>query len=268
MYYPDHHVHSFFSSDSQTPPNQQIERALKLGMPALCFTDHMDFDYPGEKKGEFCLDPKPYLTAMKKLREEYDGRIAVRAGVEIGLEVPYQKQITDYIRSSDWDFVIGSIHLAGRLDPYQDSYFEGRDSRQAYLAYFEATWKCLAAFEPAFDVLGHLDYVFRCGDRAVTNAWSEWPDLMDEILKLVVDKGLGLDVNTGGMKKGLVCQHPHDDLLKRYRELGGERITFGSDAHSPEHLGDRFPETGERLKALGFRYYASYRARKPEYYPL
>lgn len=268
MYYPDHHVHTHFSPDSTTTPEAQIGQAIALGMPAVCFTDHMDFNYPEEAGFVATLESQIYLKTMRTLREQYTERIEVQAGLEIGLEVASDREITDFIASGDWDFVIGSIHLAERKDPYLPSFFEGRSAREAYLSYFEATLSCLEHFEPIYDVLGHLDYVFRCGDRSVTNAWNEWPDLMDAILHLVVDKGLGLDVNTGGRKGGLSFQHPHDDLLKRYRELGGELITLGSDAHKPEHLGDKFPETGEKLKSLGFRYAASYKDRKPSFYPL
>lgn len=268
MYYPDHHVHTNFSPDSQAPPEDQILRAIALGMPAICFTDHMDYDFPEEVGITFDLKPQPYLTAMASLREQYIGSIDVRAGVEIGLDVDCPDKIVSYIQSADWDFVIGSIHLSGHKDPYLPSYFAGRTAKEAYLQYFETTLACLEHFDPVYDVLGHLDYVFRCGDRSVTNAWKEWPDLMDAILRQVIEKGLGLDVNTGGMKSGLPFQHPHEDILRRYRELGGELITLGSDAHKPEHLGDRFPEVGERLKALGFRYGASYKKRKPEFYPL
>lgn len=268
MYYPDHHVHTRFSPDSDTLPETHIERAIALGMPSICFTDHMDFNYPPQYGISFDLDPQTYLPAIHRLREHYNGQIAVHAGVEIGLEPELFPVITDYLASASWDFVIGSIHLASRMDPYFDEFFEGRTAREAYLSYFESTLACLKAFPPLFDVLGHLDYVFRCGDRSVTDAWSEWPDLMDEILRLVIDKGLGLDVNTGGWKSGLTFQHPHDNLLKRYRELGGELITFGSDAHKPGNLGEHFPETGEKLKSLGFRYYASYEGRKPSFHLL
>ncbi len=268
MYYPDHHVHTNFSPDSNTPPVRQVRKAIRLGMPAICFTDHMDFDYPSRYGVDFHLQPDTYLRAMADLKERFEGRIDIRAGVEIGLESAIKDKITDYIVSHDWDFVIGSIHMAERKDPYFDDFFDGRSERDAYRSYFEATLDCLEHFEPFFDVLGHLDYVFRCGERSVTNAWTEWPELMDAILRQVVDKGLGLDINTGGFKGGLPFQHPHDDLLRRYRELGGELITFGSDAHKPENLGERFPETGEKLKSLGFRYYASYKKRRPEFQPL
>ena len=268
MYYPDHHVHCNFSPDSQTSPEAQIERAMELGMPAICFTDHMDYDYPEEAGILFDLNPEIYLPVMHRLTRQYAGRIDVRTGVEIGLEIAYQDQILSYIQSHDWDFVIGSIHLSDRKDPYLPSYFAGRSSKEAYHRYFETTLECLQAFPPAYDIFGHLDYVFRCGDRCVTNAWAEWPDLIDEILRQIVQQGLGLDVNTGGMKNGLPMQHPHDDILRRYRELGGELITLGSDAHKPVNLGDHFPELGEKLKALGFKYAASYKKRKPEFYPL
>lgn len=268
MYYPDHHVHTSFSPDSQTAPAEQAEQAVRLGMPAVCFTDHMDFDYPARYGVDFNLQPDAYLRAMADLKERFKGRIDIRAGVEIGLETALRDKVTDFIVSHDWDFVIGSIHLAGRMDPYFDDYFAGRSEEEAYRSYFEATLDCLEQYEPVYDVLGHLDYVFRCGRRSLTDAWEAWPELMDAILRLVVDKGLGLDVNTGGFKGGLTFQHPHDSLLKRYRELGGELITFGSDAHRPRNLGERFPETGEKLKAMGFRYYASYKKRRPEFQPL
>ena len=268
MYYSDCHVHTFFSPDSKTHPREHIEQAIRLGMDSLCFTDHMDFDYPPQYQISFDLDPKAYFPYMQKLRDEYDGKLKIRTGVEIGLETACQQQISEYIQSNPWDFVIGSIHLSGRLDPYFADYFEGRTVRKAYRAYFESMLSCLEAFDPIFDTLGHLDYIFRCGDQSIADAWSEWPDLMDAILRLLLDKGIGLEVNTGGIKSGLTFQHPHDHLLARYRELGGELITLGSDAHSPDHLGDYFAQTGERLKALGFRYYAVFADRKPAFLAL
>ncbi len=268
MYYSDSHVHTFFSPDSKTHPREHIEQALRLGMTSLCFTDHMDFDYPPQYQISFDLDPKAYFPFIENLRREYEGKLQIRTGVEIGLENSCRQRIIRYIQSSPWDFVIGSIHLADRLDPYFADYFAGRTAREAYLSYFETMLSCLETFDPVFDVLGHMDYIFRCGDRSVTDAWHEWPDLMDAILHILLDKGIGLEINTGGIKSGLPFQHPHDHLLARYRELGGELITLGSDAHSPDHLGDYFVETGERLKSLGFCYYAVFSKRKPSFYPL
>lgn len=268
MYYPDHHVHTYFSSDSKARPESHIERAIALGMPSVCFTDHMDPHYPEEFGYTFMFDPASYFREMHGLRDRYQDRIRVCAGVEMGLQTDCREETVRYITENPWDFVIGSIHLVDGMDPYLEGYFDGWSEEEAYRAYFEETLCNLQEYEPVYDVLGHLDYIFRCGGQSVTDAWSAWPELMDEILHLLVKKGIGLDINTGGFKKGLTCQHPHDNLLRRYRELGGELITFGSDAHAPEYLGARFPEVGERLKSLGFSYVASYEGRKPSFYRL
>ena len=48
MYY-DFHVHSDFSSDSQAPMEAMVQEGIRLGLPGICFTEHMDLDFPGEK---------------------------------------------------------------------------------------------------------------------------------------------------------------------------------------------------------------------------
>ena len=48
--------------------------------------------------------------------------------------------------------------------------------------------------------------------------------------------GKGIELNTGGFKYGLGHPNPCEDIIKRYKELGGEIITLGSDAHKCESL--------------------------------
>ena len=88
---------------------------------------------------------------------------------------------------------------------------------------------------------------------------------MDEILKTLVSMGKGIELNTAGLKYGLGWAHPHPEVLKRYRELGGEIITVGADAHAPEHVGFAFEKVPQILKDAGFIYYTVFRKRKPEF---
>jgi histidinol-phosphatase (PHP family) len=83
-----------------------------------------------------------------------------------------------------------------------------------------------------------------------------------------VQFGIGLELNTGGIKSGLKELHPLPAILKRYRELGGEIITIGSDAHTPDHLADHFTRAAALLTTLGYRYYTIYEHRKPRFKPL
>ena len=95
------------------------------------------------------------------------------------------------------------------------------------------------------------------------NIRTDYADIIDEILKLLIEKEKGLEVNSAGLKYGLPFAHPHPDVLKRYRELGGEIITIGADAHKPEHIAYDFAKAEEILKSCGFKYYTEFFEQKP-----
>ena len=82
-------------------------------------------------------------------------------------------------------------------------------------------------------------------------------------MKKVIQKGKGIELNTAGFKYGLGFCHPHPDIIRRYRELGGEIITIGADAHKPEHIAYDFKKVSEILSMCGFKYYTEFKNRKP-----
>ena len=90
-----------------------------------------------------------------------------------------------------------------------------------------------------------------------------YADYIDEILRYLIEHGKGLEVNTAGFKYGLGFAHPHPDILKRYKELGGEIITIGADGHKPEHIAYDFYKISAILKGCGFKNYTEFRKRKP-----
>ena len=112
--------------------------------------------------------------------------------------------------------------------------------------------------------IGHLDYVVRYGkSREKEYSYTDYADIIDEILKLLIEKEKGLEVNSAGLKYGLPFAHPHPDVLNHYRELGGEIITIGADAHKPEHIAYDFAKAEEILKSCGFKYYTEFFEQKP-----
>ena len=96
----------------------------------------------------------------------------------------------------------------------------------------------------------------------------DFREIIDEILKLLISKGKGIEINTAGLKSGLEYVHPHEFILKRYRELGGEIVTVGSDAHDKSRVADNFKEAEAALKAAGFDRYAVFRQRKARFFEL
>lgn len=174
----DLHAHTSFSSDSEEPMENALSAMVEKGLKTVCFTEHMDMDYPG---GEFLLDAAAYRSRLVELREEFRGRIEVLFGVELGLMDYLAPRLREYVGAWDFDFVIGSSHLVDGIDPYYPEYFEKYDDHNGILRYFESILANIRAFD-GFDVYGHLDYIVRyCRAKAYRPA--EYSDITDEILK-------------------------------------------------------------------------------------
>jgi len=267
----DFHMHSSHSGDSDTPMEQMIRQAVRSGLTRICFTEHQDFDYPGTQEmppDYFLLNTDAYLYDLIGLREKYADKIQICFGVELGLQPHLSERLVRYVKSFDFDFVIASSHVCHGKDPYYSSFYEGRPEEEAYREYFLSILENIRKFHD-FDVYGHLDYVIRYGphkDREYT--YEKYRDIFDEILTLLLEQEKGLELNTGGLKHGLREPNPCLAILKRYRAMGGETVTVGSDAHTPRYIGYEFSRAGEILKECGFSYYATFRRRLPEYHRL
>ena len=271
----DAHMHTGFSTDSETPVRSMLDAAVERGLGAVCITDHMDLDFPpqdGEESfGEelpFQFDVEEYFKVLGLLREKYRDRLDVRIGIEIGLQSHLGARYRELVQAYPFDYVIGSIHLIRGMDPYYGKLFEGRPDEEAYREAFIETLHCLEGVRD-FDVLGHLDYVVRYGKhQAQVYSYRMFADEIDEVLKKLISMGKGLEMNTGGLKYGLGFCNPHPDVMKRYRELGGEIVTIGADAHRPEHVAYEFKKAAEILKMCGFRHYAEYKRRRAEFFEI
>lgn len=262
----DFHMHTAFSTDSDTPARAMVERAIEKGLSVICITDHWDEDYPFcEELGEdaFLFDLDAYFRELHALQEEYAERIDVRIGIELGMQPHLGAAYRKMVRQHPFDFVIGSVHVVNGTDPYYGEIFAGQTDEEAYRETFRVTLENLKNIED-FDVLGHIDYVVRYGKhQAAEYSYQKFAPLLDEILKMVIQKGKGIELNTAGLKYGLGFAHPHPEVLKRYWELGGEIITIGADGHKPEHIAYDFAKAGDILKSCGFKYYTEFKGRKP-----
>lgn len=266
----DSHVHSEFSSDSNALLTHMLQQALSKNMKYFYLTDHHDIDFPAEIADglDFQLDTSRYLDTLGRLKSDYAGRIEIRTGVELGLMNHITDSLTEYTNQYSFDFIIGSSHLVRGMDPYYPSFYEGRSQKDAYLEYFESIYENIQLFSN-YDVYGHLDYVVRYGPNK-SEQWNfdDYDEIFEAILKKLIQQGKGIEINTAGLYKGLGYPHPHRDILNLYKELGGEIITVGSDAHSPEYFGYGFDSASQLLLSCGFRYYTLFQNRKPSFYPV
>ena len=261
----DCHMHSFFSSDSEAPTEEMVKRAVELGLPAICLTDHYDMDY---STGEFQLDTPAYAAKIRELQEKYRDKIDIRFGVELGLQLHLKERMEEYVNAWPFDYVIGSMHVIDGKDPYYEDAFPDWTAEELYRAYFRATAENIRFFHN-FQTLGHLDYVVRyCREKGKDYSYRAFADEIDTILKELIQYDIALEINTGGYKAGLGVPNPTPDVIRRYRELGGEKITFGADAHKPEYIAFHFADAAAIAQEAGFRYYVRFKEKKPEYLPI
>lgn len=268
----DMHMHTWFSTDSEACPRDMADEAVRKGLKTICFTDHFDKD-DLEWGEEGIFDVDAYFVEMQKLQEEYAGKLNIRIGIELGLRTYLKDYYEELTKKYPFDFVIGSVHnvpykkdAEGNIlytDPAAEKLFTDRTDKEAYRLMMETTLENVRTSD-YFQTLGHLDYVVRYGkSREKEYSYTDYADIIDEILKLLIEKEKGLEVNSAGLKYGLPFAHPHPDVLKRYRELGGEIITIGADAHKPEHIAYDFAKAEEILKSCGFKYYTEFFEQKP-----
>ena len=268
----DMHMHTWFSTDSDACPCDMADEAVRKGLKTICFTDHFDKD-DLEWGEEGIFDVDAYFVEMQKLQEEYAGKLNIRIGIELGLRTYLKDYYEELTKKYPFDFVIGSVHnvpykkdAEGNIlytDPAAEKLFTDRTDKEAYRLMMETTLENVRTSD-CFQTLGHLDYVVRYGkSREKEYSYTDYADIIDEILKLLIEKEKGLEVNSAGLKYGLPFAHPHPDVLKRYRELGGEIITIGADAHKPEHIAYDFAKAEEILKSCGFKYYTEFFEQKP-----
>lgn len=275
----DTHIHSDYSGDSTSPMHNYIENALNLGLKYLCFTDHHDLYYPEVERKDgsfgniFLLNPSNYLKAVSFLKEHFQKEITLLAGVELGLTKKALPEYKTFLSENDFDFVLASIHLIDGMDPYYPEFWLHHDSQEGIKKYFNTMADLLETFTN-FDSLGHLDYIFRhildeAGNPFERNySLIEYADLIEPILIKLIKMNKALEVNTGGYRAGLGVPNPQPEVLKRYYELGGRKITIGSGCHKPRDIAHSFTACESLLKEIGFTHYEVYQNRKPIEFPL
>jgi len=259
----DFHMHSRVSFDGHDTGLQLALAAKKAGLREICFTDHLDYD-PLGKMGVLAFDTVEYNA-------EYDHLtvpgLTIRRGMEFGMTPENVAQFKQDLQRRPFDFVLGSVHFVDDLDVYFEDYWAGKSVFQAERRYLEATLECVRLHDD-FDVLAHLTYIAktRCHPAPRPVPFGEHRELIDEILRVVARKGKGLEMNTSGVDR---CGDflPGAEYFRRFKELGGEIVTVGSDAHTAGRVGQYSQRACEILKDI-FGYVCTFEDRKPVFHKM
>ena len=259
----DYHLHSNLSFDAVGTPEEMALAAVKNGLKEICFTDHYDHGFlPEDTHNLFTMDE--YEKAYGKLCQ---AGLIIRRGVECSLTNWNQALLREFVSQQHFDFVLGSVHFADGYDPYVPEYWQGKTMREGFQVYLEQTLKCVRIHRD-FDVLGHLNYVCKSPNSPTHEPlkYADYRDICDEIMRILVQNGKGMEINTSGVDRAGVFL-PGREFLQRFKELGGEIVTVGSDAHDAFRVGQYAKEALDILKDV-FGHVCTFENRKPVFYKL
>lgn len=259
----DFHIHSRVSFDGHDTGEALAIAAKEAGMREICFTDHMDYD-PLAQVQTMILDADAYSR-------EYDALslpgLKIRRGVEFGMLRDNRAEFRAALEARQYDFVLGSVHFAQNLDVYFQEYWHDKTPWQAQRIFLEETLACVELHED-FDVLAHLTFLNKSphNPARIPMPYDNHREILDEILRTLAAKGKGLEMNTSGLDRN-VGYLPTAEYFRRFKELGGEIVTVGSDAHRTSRVGQY---CGNACAILGdiFGYVCTFDNRVPVFHKI
>lgn len=253
----DYHIHSEFSDDSVCSMETVIKYAIAQKLDEICFTEHIDYGV----KTDLNCDCEKSLMNFKKYRQIYIDKINLKWGMEFGIQTKTIDQYKELFKKYPFDFIICSCHQVDNLEFWNYEFQKNKTQAQYNLRYYAEILNVIRQYKD-YSVIGHLDMIKRydeCGDYP----FEKTAPIIEEILKQVIADKKGIEVNTSCYRYGIKDLTPSINILKMYKQLGGEIITIGSDGHKEGQYGFKIAETQKILKDLGFKYFYTYDKMQP-----
>ncbi len=267
----DYHIHTRASADGSGTVEEYCAAAEKNGYRELGFSEHLDLDPALPHYNTY--DHAEATGAIEKAAAQYPD-ITLRTGIEVTYQPEFEGKIVAAIEDIQLDYIIGSVHIIGEaencitVEEGAREYFRDKYSaEEGYGPYFELVLEAVKF--GYFDVIGHFDVIKRYGSSILEPLDPhDFYGPIRRILEGIIKRDMSLELNTSGLFHHVREVYPSAGILKLYHELGGRRLTLGSDAHRPEELGRGMNKAVDILRRLGFEEITVYEKRLPRQVPL
>lgn len=248
----DSHSHSIQSPDGENTVREMAERAVQLGIEHYTVTDHLEINKFYDEEFPYEEPVKQSSLLMPALIEEFKSRLDLHYGIELGQPLHDMELTNRMLSSYDYDFIIGSCHMIKGWDDFYYLNYRETDPHFLLGLYFEELLEM--AEWGKFDVLGHITYPLRYieGDFGIKIDMDRYTPIIEKIFTVLIQNGMGIEINTSGLRQKIGAALPDEKYVKMYRDLGGEILTIGSDAHCTEDLGKGIDEGIKIAQNCGF----------------
>lgn len=261
----DYHMHSNFSCDCKATMTDMCRSAIEKGIPEIGFSEHYDLH-----ARETCRDwfrPAEWFAELNRCRTEFAGQLTLRAGIEIGEPHLYQTEARTLLANYPFDYALGSLHFVGDDSVFDPNYFKAHPADVTFRSFFEELERMTRS--GGFDILSHFDVPVRTA-FPVYGAYEpqRYEDVIRPVLRNCIDRGISLDLNTKSLHGRANIMTPGLEILQWYVEMGGERVSLGSDAHRPDHVGAYLDVALEIAQRAGLKYVTHFEQRQAKLIPI
>ena len=237
---------------------EMCRAAILKGIPEIGFTEHYDLHPDEDGRDWFRLEP--WAAELQRCQQGFAGRLVIRAGIEIGEPHIFRAEAKEMLRSYPFDYALGSLHWVGRESVFNPDFFR-RPAAEAFQLYFKELERMASV--GGFDVLSHFDVPVRVGWKTYGHYNPrEHEESIRPVLESCIEQGIALDINTAALRRSANVLTPGGEILSWFREMGGERVTLGSDAHRPDHVGADLELALESARAAGLKYVTQFEHRQ------
>ena len=260
----DYHTHTTFSPDGDSSPEAMCRRAIQQGIPEIGFSEHWDVG-PLEEQPRF-FQPEPWYAEIERLRDLFARRLTVRAAVEVAEPHLYPKESAEVLTRAPFDYVIGSVHWVGTCFMFDPGYFNQHPADEVYGSYFDELLRMVSVAD--IDIVAHLDIPSRTGIPIFGYDPLRYEEKIRAVLEVVIRRGLTLDINAAGLRKPSNNLMPDARIVRWYAEMGGRRVTLGSDAHERKQVGLHLDAALDTVRAAGLTHVVQFERRESRLVPL
>ena len=248
----DIHNHSRFSFDSIASPENMVTTAFERGAIGFGFAEHI---YLTDKSNysEINNTMISYLKEIDILKKKFNNMIF--SGVEFNYYKKFDQEYKLISNKYDFDYIINSVHWIDDVDIYKD-FFKDKSIDDGFQMYLTEVLKSL---DTIFDyqIVGHVGVLLKIYNNIPYNDfYNRYSTSIDKILKKIIEKGKCLEINTA-TSNGELCI-PTLEVIERYYNLGGRKVSLGSDAHKNEKVMTNINKVVEEIKKIGFQYLTYY----------
>ena len=254
----DYHMHTRFSEDGDDTPEAMCRRAIDLGIPEIGFSEHWDVG-PYEINPRY-FKPEPWYAELERLRGLFAGQLVIRAGIEIAEPHLYPQESAEVLQRAPFDYVIGSVHFVGKNFMFNGEYFQTHTADEVYADYFTEMDRMVHTAE--IDIVAHFDIPARAGKPIFGYEPARYEEKIRSALKMCIERNLALDINVSGLRKPSQIIMPDPLILQWYAEMGGQRLTLGSDAHRLPEVGLHLEKAIQSIRAVGINHVTQFERRQ------